>query len=81
MILEQALPTLGDPLLTTASFLSNALPAYLELELGVLEPDAVRTYNQMMDDGQAQPAADFLKRRISKVQIYRKRIPLRTVAQ
>lgn len=71
----------ADPLSTLAAFRSNALPAYLELELGVLEPDALRTYNQMIQDGQGQAARGFLERRISKVQIYRKRIPLRTVAQ
>ena len=76
-----ALGSIGDPLATVATFRSNALPAYLELELGVLEPDAVRTYNQMIKDDQPAQAANFLQRRIAKVQIFRKRIPLRTVAQ
>ena len=71
----------ADPLATLTTFRSNALPAYLELELGVLEPDAVRTYNQMIKDDQPAQAANFLQRRIAKVQIFRKRIPLRTAAQ
>jgi hypothetical protein len=71
----------AEPTTTLATFRSNALPAYLELELGVLEPDAVRTYNQMIKDDQPAQAKLFLERRIAKVQIFRKRIPLRTVAQ
>jgi type II secretory pathway pseudopilin PulG len=71
----------ADPLSTSTTFRSNALPAYLELELGVLEPDALRTYNQMIKDEQGPQARAFLERRIAKVQIFRKRIPLRTVAQ
>ena len=70
-----------DPFSTLATFRSNALPAYLELELGVLEPDALRTYNQMVKDDMNAQAKAYLERRIAKVQIYRKRIPLRTVAQ
>lgn len=70
-----------DPLMTMSSFTSNAVPAYLELELGVLEPDALRTYNQMIADEQGAQAKIFLEKRIAKVQIFRKRIPLRTVAQ
>ena len=71
----------SDKLAQAASFRSNALPAYLELELGVLEPDALRTYNQMLKDDQPAQAKAFLEKRIAKVQIFRKRIPLRTVAQ
>ncbi|HUS34718.1 MAG TPA: prepilin-type N-terminal cleavage/methylation domain-containing protein, partial [Verrucomicrobiae bacterium] len=68
-----ALGSTGDPLVTLTTFRSNALPAYLELELGVLEPDALRTYNQMIKDDQPAQAASFLQRRIAKVQIFRKR--------
>lgn len=79
VVLEQA--SIADAMMTLTTFRSNALPAYLELELGVLEPDAVRTYNQMIKDDQPAQAKAFLERRIAKVQIFRKRIPLRTVAQ
>jgi hypothetical protein len=79
VILGQA--SQSDPKAILASFRSNALPAYLELELGVLEPDALRIYNQMLKDDQPAQAKAFLEKRIAKVQIFRKRIPLRTVAQ
>jgi len=71
----------ADPLATLTAFRSNALPAYLELELGVLEPDALRTYNQLILDERPAQARAYLEKRIAKVQIFRKRIPLRTVAQ
>ena len=45
------------------------------LELGVLEPDALRTYNQMIKDDMGAQAKAYLERRIAKVQIFRKRIP------
>ena len=66
---------------STAAFRSNALPAYLELELGVLEPETMRQYKQILADGDSVRAQNFLSKRIAKVQIFRKRIPLRTVAQ
>ena len=70
------------PLATVATFRSNALPAYVELELGVLEPYALRTYRQMVKDDLAPDVVRaYLERRINKVQIFRKRIPFRSVAQ
>src|SRR2546430_1188710 len=55
-----------DPLATLATFRSNALPAYLELELGVLEPDALRNYQQMIKGEQPAQARAYLERRIAK---------------
>jgi hypothetical protein len=78
VVLEQVMT---DPLMTRTTFRSNAVPAYLELELGILEPDAVRNYNQMIKDDQPAQAKAYLEKRIAKVQIFRKRIPIRTVAQ
>ena len=78
VVMEQVMT---DPLMTRTTFRSNAVPAYLELELGVLEPDAVRNYNQMIKDDRPDQAKLFLEKRIAKVQIFRKRIPIRTVAQ
>jgi hypothetical protein len=46
-----------------------------------LEPDALRTYNQLILDERPAQARAYLEKRIAKVQIFRKRIPLRTVAQ
>lgn len=78
VLLQQGSPIGLD---TIAAFRNNVLPAYLELELGVLEPDAYRQYKQFISDGQSDRAQQYLSRRLAKVQIFRKRIPLRTVAQ
>ena len=67
-----------DPQLNTQlTFMSNALPAYVELELGVLEPVALKQYQALS----AKAAADFLSRQAGKVHLFRQRIPIRTVLQ
>lgn len=65
---------------TVASFRSNALPAFVELELGMLEEDALRQYYLMLSDKNPN-AASFLQDKISKVHLFRQRIPIRTAAQ
>jgi type II secretory pathway pseudopilin PulG len=68
------------PTETRFAFLSNALPAYLELELGVLEPEALKRY-QAMRDAPPPAAANFLKQQAPRVHLFRTRIPIRTAAQ
>jgi prepilin-type N-terminal cleavage/methylation domain-containing protein len=82
--LSEAIPTLPNtPNLqyTTAfTFMSNALPAYIEMEFGMLEPETLSRYYTMLDD-QNPNAASFLQRQIGKVHLFRQRIPIRTAAQ
>jgi hypothetical protein len=56
------------------SFYSNAVPAYLELEVGMLEP-------QILDraKGMADPKAYLANNAAAHVQIFRQRIPIRNV--
>jgi type II secretory pathway pseudopilin PulG len=58
---------------TEFCFLSNALPAYIELELGVLEPQA-------WEKVKAMPTPDlkrqYLSRHAGQVHLFRKRIPI-----
>ncbi len=61
-------------------FLSNALPAYLELELGVLEPDALKQFNALRQ-APAPAASDFLRKQANRVHLFRKRIPIRSAPQ
>ncbi|MBI4324775.1 MAG: hypothetical protein HY674_05870 [Chloroflexi bacterium] len=61
-------------------FLSNALPAYLELELGVLEPDTLRQFNALRE-APAPAASDFLRKQAHRVHLFRKRIPIRSAPQ
>jgi prepilin-type N-terminal cleavage/methylation domain-containing protein len=64
---------------TQMIFLTNALPAYLELELGVLEQATLIQYDSLRD-GAANVALDFLKKKATKVHLFRQRIPIRTAA-
>jgi hypothetical protein len=63
---------------TQVYFSSNALPAYLELELGVLEPATLSQYQSLRGTPAGQ---DFLRRQASKVHLFRQRIPIRTASQ
>ena len=58
---------------------SNALPAYVELELGVLEPETFKQYQSLRNN--AQLARSFLQKRANKVHLFRERIPIRTAVQ
>lgn len=55
-------------------FTNVVLPAYLEIELGVLEPSAVEKFRA--SDG----SAGFLQRQIGRTHLFRQRIPIRPAA-
>lgn len=78
IFLQQAFPGVRDE--TRFLFTSNAMPAYLELELAMLEPEALRQFYTMIQD-QNPNAEDFLERQIASVHLFRRRIPIRTAAQ
>ena len=83
VLLREAMPTVNNQNIqyTTAfTFLSNALPAYVEMEFGMLEPETLAQYYVMLDDANPN-AAKFLQRQIAKVHLFRQRIPIRTAAQ
>ena len=65
---------------STFNFRSNALPSYIEMELGMLEPDTLEQFYMMVSDKNPN-ATNFLARQISKVHLFRKRIPIRAAAQ
>lgn len=62
------------PFAEDARFLSNAVPAYVDLELGVLEPQTLEQYRAF----QVNPAlaTNFLARQAAKVHLFRQRIPI-----
>jgi prepilin-type N-terminal cleavage/methylation domain-containing protein len=64
---------------TQFAFISNAVPGYVELELGVLEPSALKQYESLRDA--PKTAAAFLKKQAAKVHLFRQRIPIRTALQ
>ena len=57
---------------------TNALPAYLELELGVVEP---KVYDRFRTRSATDPpgAMTYLGQHIDQVHLFRQRIPIRTV--
>lgn len=76
--------TLGEDLLleadprlageTLAVFRSNALPAAVEIELGVLEPDALAQFRQLPPGSDL--ARSFLSNRAAQVHLFRQRVPV-----
>lgn len=59
---------------TYAVFRSNALPAAVEVELGVLDPDALAQFRQLPEGSEL--ARSFLSNRAAQVQLFRQRIPI-----
>lgn len=82
VVLREAFPQadLNQRYVSSFQFRSNALPSYIEMELGMLEPDTLLQFYTMVED-QNPNATNFLARQISKVHLFRQRIPIRTAVQ
>jgi hypothetical protein len=52
------------------------VPAYIELELGILEPRALERFRGL---GVGQPQYEYLSNRVAQVHLFRQRIPIRNV--
>ena len=62
------------------AFKSNAMPASVDVQLGILEPEALTQYYRMLEEENPN-AANFLQRQIASVHLFRQRIPIRTAVQ
>ena len=60
---------------TRLTFLSNALPAYVEVELGVLEPKLVEQLKSF--EAGSDLAKSFVSRYSGQVHLFRQRVPIR----
>ena len=62
-------------------FSANALPAYLEVEMGILEDRTLARYNAMTNSGVGPGtiAWAYLLNHAAQVHIFRQRIPIRNV--
>ena len=58
-------------------FWGNALPAYVELEFGILEPKTAQHYRAAIANGAA--AATYLSNHVAQVHVFRQRIAIRNV--
>jgi len=61
-------------------FMSNALPAYLELEVGILEQQIFERF-KAIGSANAQAQRRYLSNHVGQVHLFRQRIPVRTVDQ
>ena len=67
-----------------STYVEKAVPAYVELEIGVLEPTVLdRFYAQIdtqnwADPTQLQRGRDYLSRQAGRIHFFRQRIPVRT---
>jgi hypothetical protein len=66
----------ADPRQAACYFMSNALPGYLELELGVLEPQILQKYRSI---DSALAARQYLSNHVAQVHIFRQRVPVRNL--
>jgi hypothetical protein len=60
-----------------AYFTNNAVPAFVELELGILEPEITERFRSLSDNPIA--ARNYLEKQASRVHIFRQRVPIRNV--
>lgn len=78
VILGQALGTIGRMVVTDNLFLSNAIPTYVEIELGLLEPQA---WDKLKAIGNDEVRRQYLMKNSGRVHLFRKRIPIRRAFQ
>jgi hypothetical protein len=57
------------------AFHEDALPASVEVELGILDPQAVGRLKSMPNPTMA---AEFLSKQSSRLHLFRQRVPIRT---
>lgn len=65
-----------DPAQTAAAFMKEAVPGFVEIELGVLEPDILKRYRSIPV---AAVQRQYLSNHVAEVHIFRQRIPIRNV--
>lgn len=68
--------TSADLLQASCYFMSNAVPAYVELEMGILEPQILQKYRSI---ALKTAALQYLSNHVAQVHIFRQRIPIRNV--
>ena len=60
-------------------FWSNAVPAYVELELGILEPQILERWRSFPAGSAAQAQAQYFSNHVAQVHLFRQHIPVRNV--
>ncbi|MBR5978946.1 MAG: hypothetical protein IKS81_02815 [Verrucomicrobia bacterium] len=78
VILGQMIGTGTRSVVTDNLFMSNAIPSYIEIELGLLEPQAIERVKAI---GNLDARRQYLLRNSGQVHLFRKRIPVRMALQ
>jgi hypothetical protein len=65
-----------DPAQHYCYFMKQSVPAYVEVELGILEPQILQRYRAL---GAAVAQRQYLSNHVAQVHIFRQRIPIRNV--
>jgi prepilin-type N-terminal cleavage/methylation domain-containing protein len=73
------LAALNLPLYYSMYSYSNAVPAYVELEMGVLQNRTLERFKTFSDNTDPTAARKFLAAHAAQVQLFRQRIPIRNV--
>jgi hypothetical protein len=68
--------SLLDPAQSYAYFMNEAVPAYVEVELGILEPQVLRKYRSIPI---AAVQRQYLSNHVAAVHIFRQRVPIANV--
>lgn len=65
-----------DPIQASCYFMSNAVPGYVELQLGILEPAILKHYRGIpVQSAQSQ----YLSNHVAQLHLFRQRVPIRNV--
>lgn len=75
-IITNAYWSLGDPTEVGYVFTSNAVPAFVELEIGILEQQIYERYQSIPV---AAAREEYLRKQAGHVHLFRQRIPIRNV--
>jgi type II secretory pathway pseudopilin PulG len=83
-IVTNSVYSVFDPLQTAAYFMKEAVPAQVELEMGVLEPQVLQRYRGIGSSGPriravADAQRNYLSNHVANVHIFRQRVPIRNV--
>jgi type II secretory pathway pseudopilin PulG len=70
--------TNGVPLSITNVFTTNFVPAYVDVELGILEPKTLEQVRARLNALNTNAARIYLKDRVERVHMFKQRIPIRT---
>ncbi len=76
ILINDALPTYEPNEEQLYAFSNNLVPAYVEVQLGVLEPDTLKRFNSIPN---STVRSNFLANHAGNVQLFRQRIAIRDV--